>query len=147
MWPSIVNIFWRLALIITLLIIGLCIYILFRQNVLFIEFLFGVKDGVFCHADLISPLPYFIVYCLPDGLWYLALLLTNDLIGNLLHSQNDRFSLIIDTLTMSAPFLMEIGQATGYLTGTFDICDIMTYLFTLITYTLWIRKKSVVECK
>lgn len=140
------NTYWQWGLIAASLIIGLSIYILFRQNILFVEFLFGMEQGMFCHIDKNAPLLYFIVFCLPDGLWYLALLHTNKLINNLLKTPNDRFAVSIDTVTISAPFILEIGQATGYLAGTFDICDVMTYLFTLITYSIWTRKKSAIVC-
>ena len=142
-----INTFRQWGLIAASLVIGFAIYILFRQNVLFIEFLFGVKKGIFSHLDLSHPLPYFIVYCLPDGLWYLALLHTNNLIGNLEHSHDDKCKLTINIMAISAPFILEIGQATGFLAGTFDIYDILTYLFILIIYYLWTRRNSAVECK
>lgn len=147
MRSSIINTFRQWGLIAASLVIGFGIYILFRQNVLFIEFLFGVKKGILSHLDLSHPLPYFIVYCLPDGLWYLALLHTNNLIGNLQHSQNDRCKLIINIMAMSAPFILEIGQMIGFLAGTFDICDVLTYLFILIIYSLWARRCLAMQCK
>lgn len=147
MRSSFINIFRQWGLIAASLVIGFGIYILFRQNVLFIEFLFGVKKGILSHLDLSHPLPYFIVYCLPDGLWYLALLHTNNLIGNLQHSHNDRCKLIINIMAMSAPFILEIGQAIGFLAGTFDICDVLTYLFILIIYSLWARRNLAMQCK
>lgn len=128
------------------LVIGACIYLLFRQDTLFVEYLFGIKEGIFSHLDLSHPLSYFLVYCLPDGLWYLALLHTNNLISHTPYSHHDRCSSVINIMVMSAPFILEIGQATGHLAGTFDICDLLTYLFTLIAYSIWARKKSFKEC-
>lgn len=146
MYKSLIKTLGQWGLTVGSLIIGTCIYFLFRQDVLFIEFLFDVKEGAFSQLNTSSPLVYFLVYCLPDGLWYLALLHTNHLIGNQPHSRNDRCTLAINTMVILAPFILEIGQATGHLAGTFDICDLITYLFTLISYSLWSRKKSAKEC-
>lgn len=133
---------WFIA---ALLVIGSCIYILFRQNVLIIEILFGVKEGILCHLDLNHPLLYFIVYCLPDGLWYFALLHTNKLIVLLFDIQNKSWTRTINLMVLSAPFVLEIGQLTGHFIGTFDIWDILTYSIILFIYFLW--ENSVMEYK
>lgn len=124
------------------LFIGLCIYVLFRQNVYFLEVLFGMTKGYLCQLDFSHPLPYLLVYCVPDGLWYLAILSTNDIINSTLCAQNDKYTVMLNIIVQSVPFLLEIGQAMGWCAGTFDVYDIITYLITLITYSLCTRKKS-----
>ncbi len=106
-----------------------------------------MKEGIFSQMDFSHPLPHFIVYCLPDGLWYLALLHANCLINNGFLNQRDKCSLTINIIVMSTPFLLEMGQASGHLGGTFDICDILTYLLTLIIYVLWSKGNSAMDCK
>ena len=123
------------------LIIGVSIYFIFRQKVYFIEFIFGRQYCFYSHYDSHHPLFYFIVYCLPDGLWYLALLNTNDLIAKRWSTRVTKSAAILDLLVVFIPFLLEIGQSIGYIVGTFDFWDLLTYGFILILYYLWIKKK------
>ena len=141
---SLIRKWWLVAVS---LIIGFCIYLLFRQNVYFIELLFGIHDGVCSHWDLSHPLVYLTIYCLPDGLWYLALLNTNDQIGKLLLKGRNTCTESLNLVVIGTPFLLEAGQGTGCLAGTFDVCDILTYVFILIMYYSWIKKKLVLAYK
>lgn len=113
---------------ITLLLIGVAIYILFRKDILFVQFFTGISDGpLFIKSQQPSPILCFIVYCLPDGLWYASLLLLLNAL-----SSDDNFFKAINIVALASPFILEILQLTKTIPGTFDIFDIITYAITLI---------------
>ncbi len=122
------------------LLAGSTIYILFRQNVIFLS---GVDLQLLEMIHIHIPdgnssfLLYWFIYCLPDGLWYAALLLM------LSAFENDSTSGIRlpFLLGIILPFLMEGFQYLGIVSGTFDIYDIITYLITLLIFMLWKKLK------
>lgn len=87
-----------------------------------------------------NPLLYFLIYCLPDALWYMSLLL----IQSLFFEERGWLNRLLVGTAISLPFLLEIGQYFGFMSGTFDWCDIITYCFTLIIF-LCLRKTSLLQ--
>lgn len=130
---------------VSILIFGVILYLLFRQEVLFLEVFLGIKKGVLSHWDFSSPILYFIAYCLPDGLWYLSMLYSNDLISKNFKLPKNKSSRIINLLVIATPFILELSQWLGVIIGTFDFWDILTYVLTLIAYFIWIRKYLVAD--
>ena len=117
------------------LMVGAMMYALCRIDIVFIRFL-GLESLPHVSVDTANPLVYWIVYCLPDGLWYMALLLVQHKIV-----QRDSFlSRSCWYLAVLLPFVIEGLQALHWISGTFDWCDIATYLFTLILFVLCVRK-------
>ena len=104
------------------------------------DVLFGIKKGLFSHCGFNDFFSNFIIYSLPDGLWYLSLLYANDLINQTFQSSVDKGLRIINLLVIVTPFVLEFGQCVGWISGTFDIWDIFIYVLVLITYLLWLKK-------
>ena len=128
---------------ILLLLIGAGIYATCRQSVIFLEPLRETKLLDFLKIDISyydgNILTYFLLFCLPDILWYIALLLLSK------HFYNCSFivSKILFYFTISLPFLFEFLQYLRILHGTFDIVDIFFYSLTLLFFIfLWNRKKN-----
>ena len=117
------------------LLIGVFIYAFFRSDILFIEKLHIVSSPINT-LDTSNPIVYWIVYCLPDGLWYLALLI----VQYLLFIQESLISRICAVVAILLPFVIEILQALGWFSGTFDWYDMLTYILTLILF-LYGKKK------
>lgn len=110
------------------LIIGAAIYALCRVDILFLE----IIDDPFKYMKCIpnkSVISYFIVYCLPDMLWYISLLLIQYKLGI-----NLRASKIILYIAISLPFILEGLQYLHVIHGTFDWWDMLCYLLTLILF-------------
>lgn len=128
-------------LILSLLTIGLFIYLLFRTDILFIKNIFGSEKGLLNQYDYTQPLPYFLVYCLPDGLWFIALLYSNKLTKRIFNPIDRADVTIIDIIIVLTPFILEFGQLLGIIPGTFDKFDLLTYIISLYIYFKWIRKK------
>lgn len=86
--------------------------------------------------DTKNPFNYFLVYCLPDALWYMSLLLlqTYFLVGKGLLNR------LLIIIAIILPFLLEIFQYFEIISGTFDWYDILTYCLTLIFYLLCLKK-------
>lgn len=81
---------------------------------------------------------YIIKYCLPDMLWYYALLLSQMLF---LSDQKGKGTLILFTVAALVPYVLECLQYFKMIPGTFDIIDILVYTLTLISFILCQRKK------
>lgn len=114
------------------LMLGACLYIIFRNPVIFTEPLVRYMDiplipltsGFW--SDLLR-------FTIPDALWNMSLL--------------TYFSTIKKTLVRVVALLMaplyEIGQLFGLFWGTFDYIDFIVYLIiNIIFITKWIRKEK-----
>lgn len=77
------------------------------------------------------------MFCLPDMLWYFALLLSQ----TLFMSNGCRTSKVIFCIAASIPFMLEFLQYMKIIPGTFDIMDVCVYVFTLIVFVLCWRKR------
>lgn len=112
-----------------LLLLGATIYVLFRRDIIFVEWLpFKIPSIRISQSNRISQL---FIYCLPDALWYASLLVFMSMFikGGYLN----RYILCIAIIL---PFCLEISQYFNLLNGTFDILDIVFYFITLIL-CLW----------
>ena len=133
---------------ILLLLIGGEIYVTCRQDVIFLAPFKGTKILDFFKIDISyydgDILTYFLLFCLSDILWYIALLL----LSKHFYNSSSIVSKILFYFTIFLPFLFEFLQYLKILTGTFDIVDIFFYLLTLLFFIiLWNRKKiSVLLC-
>lgn len=75
--------------------------------------------------------PEFLVYNLPDGLWFYALLSTITFIWN---GNISAYYLLWLLLVILLTYLTEIFQALHLIPGTFDWYDLLVYSITLIVY-------------
>lgn len=129
----------RIALACVLLAIGSIIYLIFRQNVFFLSWIdedflrVFHNDSSFIEKNWLGE---FILYSLPDGLWYAALLIILIPLGQI-NSQLNRSLIIIGILL---PFILEILQFFRMLIGTFDTIDLITYVLTFLIIMLCERK-------
>ncbi len=116
-----------------LLFTGSLVYLLFRQDVIFLS---RVNQDVL-HIFHISIerndniLIYILLYCLPDGLWYAALL-----VFQVSFIQYGNINKFLFGVAVVLPFLLEILQLVHCIPGTFDLYDITTYLTTLLIFML-----------
>ncbi len=120
-----------------LLIPGTVIYIYMRQDIIFVQNLpFEFKTQIPKEVCYGSP-RYLLIYCLPDALWYAALLLCQ-----LALMSNRVVGKIILSTAIISPFVLELGQSVGLVNGTFDVLDILSYLFVLTFFMILWYKKS-----
>lgn len=122
-------------IIISVLILsfGVCLYVLFREPVIFTEPLtrYGIHLPVIPISSGFGS--YIIKFILPDALWLVALLL---------YASTLKFSGLRVIAILMAP-LIEIGQLLGIIEGTFDFMDLTVYIIiTLIFIKQWKRKES-----
>lgn len=114
----------QICIAVGLLTIGACIYILFRESVFF----------TLPFVDPNSPLPiielpdntlsHVLLYIVPDALWCTALMCY----ASTIKSPSMRVMAVC-----LAP-LMELGQMTDIIPGTFDIADLVTYILIIIIF-------------
>lgn len=120
------------------LLLGTLIYCTCRQDVIFLlplqgsELLEAIKIDIHYNGN---PLIYFFLFCLPDALWYLALLLLQ-----LAFFEKGVLNIILFFLAMALPFLLEALQYFGVILGTADVYDVIFYSLILIVFLLWHRK-------
>lgn len=108
-----------------LLLAGVAIYVCFRPKALMNGF--WTDDSVQIHHTM----PDWIIYSLPDALWYAALLALQP------HAWWKYFPSVTGILSIIAiliPFLHEGMQFLGIVPGTFCSTDILLYFITFITY-------------
>ena len=134
--PSILN---RAIISFLLLLAGALIYATCRQEVLFLmpfdaEWLARIKIEVDC-AEC-NMLTRWIIFCLPDALWYAALLNIQ-----LALCDGGAVGKGLLCLSIALPFAFESMQWLGLMPGTFDWLDIVTYLLTLTIFILCQRKQ------
>jgi len=127
-----------------LLIVGAGIYATCRQNVAFLaplhgtKFLEGIKIDVHYRSGNIFA--YFLLFCLPDVLWYIALLLVQ-----LPFYHRSRMNKMLFYAAATLPFLFEFLKYIHVITGTVDRIDIVLYLFTFLFFLIvWKRKQFLV---
>ena len=122
------------------LLLGTLIYCTCRQDVIFLlplqgsELLEAIKIDIHYTGN---PLIYFFLFCLPDVLWYLALLL----LQLAFFEKDNLVSKIFLIVVIVLPFAMEFLQKFHLLSGTFDALDILFYSLFLILF-LWIERKN-----
>ena len=132
------NTFWAILL----LLIGGGIYATCRQDVIFLapfretKFLDFLKIDIRYHNG--NVFTYFFLFCLPDGLWYLSLLLFQKQFYN----ANVLTSKILLITSALLPFALEFLQYFKVIKGTFDILDICFYLLILIIFVIIWKLKN-----
>ena len=124
------------------LIIGVLLYATCRTDIWFVH---RLHLDILPHTTLDSqnPFIYWLIFCLPDGLWYMSLLI----LQQQLTQRKSVSSRICMYAAVVLPFLLEGMQAAGWLFGTFDYRDIITYLFTLILFLCLREKLYSSDCK
>lgn len=125
-----------LSVAIVLLLIGTGIYFFFRSPIIAFT-LFNVAPEEYIAGNTNNPFIYFAVFCLPDALWYMSLLL----IQTIFLKEKGWLNRLLVAIAVSLPFLLEIGQYLGFISGTFDWYDILTYCLILILF-LCLKKTS-----
>ncbi len=121
----------RLATAGLMIIVGAAIYIISRHDIIFFDWMLSSlidNLGGFEIKELSLPV-YFTVYCLPDGLWYGALLLFQ-----YTFLDKSTISRYIYQFSISLPFAWELLQIHENVPGTFDPLDLLAYLLTLLIF-------------
>ena len=129
-----IGTYWKIAISISLLIAGSIIYLLFRQDAIFlqwidIDILHTIHIPINYKTD--NVFLYLLLFCIPDGFWYAALLVIQALFN-----ESDKISRILYFISVILPFIMETFQYFHCIPGTFDWFDLYTYFITLITFRL-----------
>lgn len=128
-----------LTLSIVMLVAGSGIYYICRAPIIaFVQLHITNTEYVTCNIH--KPFIYFLVYCLPDALWYMSLLLTQ----TFFLKETGWLNRLLVGIAISLPFLLEICQYFNFILGTFDWFDIFTYCLTLILF-LCLRKTSLLS--
>ena len=147
MQPNTKNIVIKFAIASGLLFIGLCVYYFFRLPIIIFSELdvFQQLTGIFLISKpTIDGVWYYLfIYCLPDALWYLALLL----IQTIFNKEKGVLNRMLIIIAYSLPFLLEIFQYFNVIAGTFDWYDILTYCLTLILFLCVKKLFSYLHCK
>lgn len=123
-----------LILVVVCLLLGTSIYYFFRMPIIaFAKLHITQVETQTVNKD--NPFIYFLVYCLPDALWYMSLLL----VQTLFFKEKGWLNRLLVVTAISLPFLLETCQYFGFISGTFDWYDVITYCITLILF-LCLRK-------
>lgn len=128
-----------LSLAVVCLLLGIGIYYFFRMPIIAFTKL-HITQVEIQTVNKENPFIYFLIYCLPDALWYMSLLL----VQTLFFEEKGWLNRLLVGTAISLPFLLEIGQYFGFVSGTFDWYDILTYCITLILF-LCLRKTSLLQ--
>ncbi|MCM1042284.1 MAG: hypothetical protein NC396_07660 [Bacteroides sp.] len=114
---------------------GGMIYLLFRPESVGFAGIFQHTEPIRITASDTNLFAYFFLYCLPDALWYWALLH----LQFVYNKHNINKLLLIAAILL--PFILEFMQFFGICRGTFDWCDVFTYL-TVLIITTWKQKQK-----
>lgn len=129
---------YRIIMAFALLLVGAIIYLLFRQDAIFVSW---IDSDIFQCLRVEIPdcyngaFTYFFLYCLPDALWYAALLVLQKPF-----IQYGLLNKILFCICVILPFAMEVLQYFRIMPGTFDWFDVLTYFITLVILLLCERK-------
>jgi len=132
------GIIMRLVSASLMIIVGTAIYVIFRRDIVFLSWM---PDHIIANArgnisyDN-SIIAYFVVYCLPDGLWYGALLLFQSVC-----LKDTLSSKIIFVISMALPYAWELMQISDSVPGTFDPMDLLAYIITLTVFLLFSKSQ------
>ena len=91
-----------------LLLIGVGIYFFFRTPIIAFSKL-HIDSGEYIACNTNNPLVYFMVFCLPDALWYMSLLL----VQTFFIEEKGWLNRFLVGVAISLPFLLETGQYFG----------------------------------
>lgn len=129
----------RLAIACLMITLGALIYIITRHEIIFFQWIpssliTALKSYSFDDSSLAG---YFIVYCLPDGLWYGALLLMQSLL-----LEKSIMSKIVFSISLILPFVWEILQICDNVPGTFDPFDLLVYLVVALLFLYYNKSNA-----
>lgn len=116
-----------------MLLLGACIYVLFREPVIFTEPLkhLGIHPPIISLTNGLWS--YILKFVLPDALWVTALLL---------YASSLKLRAIRILALLMAP-LFEVGQFFGLVEGYFDFIDLIVYIIITTFFILqWKRKEK-----
>lgn len=118
--------------------LGGFIYLFFRQDIIAFGYLNSqVLDAIRRPVNVNGNVLFnYFLFCVPDALWYLALLLLQ-----FQYRQKCVASQVLLGGSILLPFLLEVLQYYGICRGTFDWYDMLSYLIVLIL-VLWIQKQK-----
>lgn len=125
---------WFVALV--LIVIGGTLYIIYRpQSILLFRLTDAIGLGPYINSIRKTfshlPLPNFVIYSLPAGLWtasYLMIMYCNTA------SLNFKMRLILSLPLPICAIILEFMQLIGWCPGTFDIYDLICYIIPLIIF-------------
>ena len=122
------------------LLIGIIIYLLFRDDILLFSLfqkstLLNIILDFFRIPLIEDNVNSFLIYNLPDGLWFFSLLLIQFYFYNPL----SHFSRLLLLLSILLPFTLEIMQFFHFIKGTFDIIDLAIFFIVLIIFFFIIK--------
>lgn len=125
-----------------LLIFGCVFYTVCRQDIIFFSLLGKPNFLEYIRYDIHyqegNIFLYFLLFCFPDAVWYMALLL----LQKQFYNADSVFSKVLFCLSALLPFVLEFMQYFGIIAGTFDVFDLITYLITFLIFLIvWKRKK------
>lgn len=122
-----------------MIVVGTVIYLCSRQEIIFFRLVPDCIIDIFKGRipDTHSVLHYIVVYCLPDGLWYGALLLFQSAF-----LENSLISRKIFQISVALPFFLEVLQLLDCVPGTFDPLDLLIYFVILIIFILCLKPKQ-----
>ena len=125
---------------IVLLLLGTGIYFYFRSPVkAFMVLHIAQKESLGFNTNY--PLQYFAIYCLPDALWYMSLLIFQ----TFFFQEKGTVNRFLVGISICLPFILEMFQYFGIMSGTFDWYDILTYCITLILYLICLKNTSLLS--
>ena len=116
-----------------MILIGTAIYIISRENIIFFDWIPDLILKTFRGVTIEDnpKLGYFVKYCLPDGLWYTALLIFQSTFID-----RSFLSKTLYWICVILPFAWEIAQLHQSVRGTFDPMDMVVYFIVFILFTL-----------
>lgn len=129
----------RIIIAIVFLLAGASIYLFFRQNVIFLSWI--DPDILNClHIKVTDDtnvfLMYVFIYCLPDALWYAALLILQ-----IPFYEYGLLNRLLLYMCILLPYAIEVLQYCRLMPGTFDWLDILTYFITSVILILCERNR------
>lgn len=106
---------------------GMAIYTFFRDSNFLLFRIFPKPpflDNLYIPVKTSSVLILFLIYNLPDGLWFLSGLM----IIRAVWAGNNKWRIIYSGIFFLMALLLEVFQFSGCIPGTFDIFDIITMI-------------------
>ena len=110
---------------------SLFIYLFYRTDSILITRLFGLlfsQDAFLSKQIVIAktlPLPTWVIYSLPEGLWIYATTIASK--NYIIQLNNNKLNLVFMPLIIA--FTIELFQLTGLSNGTFDLVDLIVATF------------------
>ena len=134
---------WKIVLALVLLLVGGCVYLLFRPQTLVMFRLadaMGLSPAISAWRTAVTALslPEWCVFCLPNGLWSAAYILLADILAD-----GSRRRLLTAAFIPVVGVVSEALQRVGLLPGTFDWLDLVAYVLPYVIYVMIIKQKTI----